>query len=335
MATDRGGGPSARAHAPGGAVVTVGAFDGIHLGHRALIGAAVQEARRRGLPAMVLTFFPHPAAVLRPDRPPALICTREEKLEAIAALGVDRLVFLPFTRALADLTAREFVARVLVERLGTRHLVIGHDHALGRDRVGDAGELRRLGDEFGFGVTVVDAVEAAGGAVSSTRIRGALSAGDARRARDLLGRPYWLTGDVVRGEGRGREIGVPTANLGVAAEKLVPAPGIYAIRAWVEGDGYEVDGRRYPASGPREAVLHIGPRPVFDDARPTIEAHLIGFSGDLYGKRLRVELVQRIRDVEDFESVESLVAAIRRDVRAAQEALTRPPLVRDALPGEY
>ena len=306
----------------GGSVVTVGAFDGIHRGHRALIAAAIDRARRLRLPAVVLTFSTHPAAVLRPDRAPALLMTRDERLEAIASLGVDRLVVVPFTRVVADLSAREFVARVLVERLGTKDLVIGHDHALGRDRVGDAAELRRLGGEFGFGVTVVDPVRLDdGGAVSSSAVRAAVERGDVGAAEAMLGRPYWLTGRVVRGEGRGHEIGVPTANLDVGREKLVPAAGIYAVRAWVAGDASEAGGARYPAAGPREAVLHIGPRPVFDDHRPTIEAHIIGFSGDLYGRRLRVELVQRIRDVEDFESVESLVAAIRRDVLAAQEVL--------------
>lgn len=306
----------------GGSVVTVGAFDGIHLGHRALIAAAIDRARRLRLPAVVLTFSTHPAAVLRPDRAPALLTTRAERLEAIACLGVDRLVVVPFTRAVADLSAREFVARVLVERLAIRDLVIGHDHALGRDRVGDAAELRRLGEEFGFGVTAVDPVRLEhGSAVSSSAVRAALERGDARAAEAMLGRPYWLTGQVVRGEGRGREIGVPTANLDVGREKLVPAAGIYAVRAWGAGDASEAGGARHSAAAPREAVLHIGPRPVFDDDRHTIETHIIGFSGDLYGRCLRLELVHRIREVEDFESVESLVAAIRRDVRAAQQVL--------------
>ena len=313
--------PGSSAAAAGGSVVTVGAFDGIHLGHRALIAAAIDRARRLRLPAVVLTFSTHPAAVLRPDRAPALLTTRDERLEAIASLGVDRLVVVPFTRVVADLSARDFVAGVLVANLGIKDLVIGHDHALGRDRVGDAAELRRLGGDLGFGVTVVDPVRLDGGAVSSSAVRAALERGDVGAAEAMLGRPYWLTGRVVRGEGRGREIGVPTANLDVGPEKLVPAAGIYAVRAWVGGGAPGDGGARYPAAGPREAVLHIGPRPVFDDERPTIEAHIIGFSGDLYGRRLRVELVQRIRDVEDFESVESLVAAIRRDVLAAREVL--------------
>ncbi len=270
----------------------------------------------------MLTFATHPASVLRPGRAPALLCTRSEKLEAVASLGVDRLVLVPFTRAVAELTAREFVARVLVRRLRVRHLVIGHDHALGRDRVGDAAELRRLGAEFGFGVSVVDAVRSrGGGAVSSSRIRELLAAGDPAGAAALLGRPYWLTGVVVRGAGRGRDMGVPTANLEVPRAKLVPASGIYAIRAWVDRDGHGADGRRSAAGGPREAVLHIGPRPVFGDDRHTVEAHLIGFSGNLYGRRLRLEVFERLRGVRDFDSVESLVAAIGDDVRAARRIL--------------
>ncbi|MEN8375739.1 MAG: bifunctional riboflavin kinase/FAD synthetase [Gemmatimonadota bacterium] len=305
----------------GGAVVTVGAFDGIHVGHRALIAATVEEARRRRLPAVVVTFATHPAAVLRPERAPALLTTREEKLEAIASLGADRVVFVPFSRAVADLTAREFVSHVLVDRLDTRHLIIGHDHALGRDRVGDAAMLRELGAELGFDVTVVEPVRASGGRVSSSRIREALAAGEVRAAQTLLGRPYWLTGEVVRGEGRGRELGVPTANMGIDAGKLLPAAGIYAVRVW---DG-----------GPHDGVLHVGPRPVFDDARTSVEVHLLGFSGDLYGRRLRLELIDRVRGVRDFDSVDDLVAAMHQDVLDAKAALERASLVREGPPAEY
>jgi riboflavin kinase/FMN adenylyltransferase len=292
------------------AVVTVGAFDGIHLGHRALIAATVAEARRLRLPAVVVTFAPHPAAVLRPERAPALLTTRAEKLEAIASLGADRVVFVPFNRVVADLTAREFVSRLLVDRLDTRHLIIGHDHALGRDRVGDAAVLGELGAEFGFEVTVVAPVRVSGGRVSSSRIREALAAGDVRAAEELLGRPYWLSGEVVRGEGRGRELGVPTANLEIEAGKLIPAPGIYAVRAWDGGLG-----------GPHDGVLHVGPRPVFDDARTSVEAHLLDFRGDLYGKHLRLELIDRVREVRDFDSVGELVSAMRQDVLDAKEML--------------
>jgi riboflavin kinase/FMN adenylyltransferase len=341
--TDRASAPTVgRSAHPDGAAVTVGAFDGVHVGHRALIDATVGEARSRRMPSVVLTFATHPAAVLRPDRAPALLCTREEKLEAIASLGVDRVAMLPFTPAVAHLTAREFVERVLVQRLGTKHLVIGHDHALGRDRVGDAEELRRLGEEFGFGVTVVDPVRLdpapAGGAgpVSSSAIRAALAVGDVRAAEVMLGRPYWLTGEVVRGEGRGREIGVPTANLDIPGGKLLPAAGIYAARAWVGGPApaaVSPDGPRLAdeaseepspvPAGPLDAVLHVGPRPVFDDARVTVETHLIEHRLDLYGRRLRLELVDRLRDVAGFDSVSDLVAAIRRDVRDAEAALRR------------
>ena len=309
----------ARAPAPGsdGTVVTVGAFDGIHLGHRALIDKTARRAAALGLSSVVLTFATHPAAVLRPERAPALLSTPDERAEAIAALGVDRLVLLPFNRAVADLTARQFVQSVLVGHLGIRHLVIGHDHALGRDRVGDAGELRRLGGEFGFDVTVVEPIRTGGGeAVSSSAIRAALADGDVRTAEAMLGRRYWLTGVVVRGEGRGRQIGVPTANLSVPGDKMLPAAGIYAVRAWTGGGGTPG-----PRGGPFDAVLHVGPRPVFDDARVTVEAHLLDRSVDLYDRVVRLELISRIRDVSDFDSVADLVRAIERDVTEAKRAL--------------
>jgi riboflavin kinase/FMN adenylyltransferase len=312
-----------RAVAPGsdGTVVTVGAFDGIHLGHRALLDETVRRAAALDLPSVVLTFATHPAAVLRPDRAPALLSTPEERVEAIAALGVDRLVLLPFNRAVAELTAREFVERVLVRRLAIRHLVIGHDHALGRDRVGDAGELRRLGGEFGFAVSVVEPVRNGGGQpVSSSAIRAALAAGDVRTAEAMLGRRYWLTGVVVRGEGRGRAIGVPTANLSVHGDKLLPASGIYAVRAWIGGARREGS----PATA-LDGVLHIGPRPVFDDARVTVEAHILDSTLDVYGDAMRLELVDRIREVADFPSVQDLVEAIGRDVAAARRLLASTP----------
>ncbi|HSM37400.1 MAG TPA: bifunctional riboflavin kinase/FAD synthetase [Longimicrobiales bacterium] len=305
------------APAADGTVVTVGAFDGIHLGHRVLIDETVRRAAALDLSSVVLTFSTHPAAVLRPDSAPALLSTPEERVEAIASLGVDRLVVLPFNQAVADLTAREFVRSVLVGRLGIRHLVIGHDHALGRDRVGDAGELRRLGGEFGFDVSVVGPVRNGGGAaVSSSAIRAALADGDVRTAEAMLGRRYWLTGVVVRGEGRGREIGVPTANLSLHGDKLLPAAGIYAVRAWT--GGVAAPG---PGGGPYDAVLHVGPRPVFDDARVTVEAHLLDRSVDLYGRVVRLELISRIRDVSDFDSVADLVRAIQGDVTEAKRAL--------------
>lgn len=310
-----------------GTVVTVGAFDGIHLGHRALIAATIDRARQLRIPAVVLTFSTHPTVVLRPDRTPALLTTPDERLEAIAPLGIDRLVLMPFTRAVADLSAREFVARVLVEHLEIAHLVIGHDHALGRDRIGDAQELRRLGDECGFGVTVVQAVTADGGPVSSTRIRQALAAGNAGAAERLLGRPYWITGEVVRGEGRGRALGVPTANLDVPPGKLLPAAGIYAVRAW--GGGWP---------GPRGGVFHLGPRPVFGDERRSLEAHVFDHHGDLYGRRLRIELITRLRDVTGFRSVADLVDAMHGDIDEARVVLASwapAPLVREGSAAEY
>lgn len=301
-----------RMRLPGaGAAVTVGNFDGVHRGHQALVRLAVARAREAGERAVVLTFEPHPARVLDPERAPAALNTPAQKEELLAALGVDRLAVLPFDPAVAALAPEAFAREILAEALGARHVVIGESFRFGRRREGDAEGLRALGETLGFAVSALPPVLGRGGPVSSSRVREELARGDVAAARELLGRPYFVDAGVVRGDGRGRTIGVPTANLDPENEVL-PARGVYAGRVRVPGAGF------------RPAVVNLGERPTFGGGRATVEAHLLDFEGDLYGARVRLELHARLRDEERFAGPDALVARIREDAARARALLPGP-----------
>lgn len=290
-----------------GAVVTVGTFDGVHRGHREVLREIVRRARGTGRRSVLVTFHPHPLRVVRPDVAPPLLTTPAEKKVLLAESGLEYAVFLPFTRTLQDYSARRFVEEILLGRLGMTELVIGYDHGFGKDRSGTVETMRELGSELGFQVDVVEAVEIEGGAVSSTRIRSALAAGDVLEAARGLGRPYSLQGPVVRGAQRGRRLGFPTANINVGdPEKLLPREGIYAVYGWVNGS-------RVPG------LLHLGPRPTFQGAPPSVELYLLDWSGNLYGQQVRVEFCARLREILPFSSAEALVAQMRRDEEAGRE----------------
>jgi riboflavin kinase/FMN adenylyltransferase len=282
-------------------------FDGVHLGHRAILGAAVAHARATGSPALVCTFEPHPLEVLQPDRAPQPITTLEERLDLIAACGVDGAVVLDFTPALAAMEPEAFVKDVLVDRLAARQVVVGFNHRFGRGARGDADLLRELGRGLGFGVDVIEPLAVDGAPVSSTAIRAALGRGDLDAAARMLGRPYTLPGTVVSGAGRGRTLGFPTANVAPDRPVLV-APGVYACTA-------EVGGAK------QRAVVNIGVRPTFGEDTLAIEAHLLDFSGDLYGQTFRLTFVARVREERKFPSVDALRAQIAADVETARRAL--------------
>lgn len=289
-----------------GMVVTVGTFDGVHRGHWEVL----QEIRRRaadtGRRSVLLTFDPHPLRIVRPAHAPPLLTTPIEKKEILAESGLDYAVFLAFTPELSRYEPRRFVTEVLVGRLGVDELVIGHDHGFGRGRSGGVGTLRSIGEELGFAVDVVPPVTVGGEPISSSRIRSALRAGDVEAAERALGRPYAVRALVVRGEGRGRQLGFPTANLAVSSsDKLLPATGIYAVYAITRAGSYG-------------GALHFGPRPTFAGSPPTIELHLLDFDGDLYGEEVRVDFVRRLRDVRPFDGVGALIAQMREDVEEAR-----------------
>lgn len=288
--------------------LTIGVFDGLHRGHQQILHELTAGAHQSGAPAVLLTFNPHPAYVLAGREIPCLT-TPEERAELAFALGVDEVITLPFTRELAARTAEDFMAE-LKARLGLRMLLIGYDFALGRGRTGNFARLRAIGHELGYEVQAIEAIRFEQEIISSTLIREQIAAGEVRRAALALGRRYTVRGTVVSGDGRGRQIGIHTANVDAPAGKLLPANGVYA--AWAHREG-----QRYAA------VVNIGLRPTFTGgkARPRLEAHLLDFSGDLYGSTLTIEFVERLRGEQKFPSVQALVAQIRTDIAQTQEIL--------------
>jgi riboflavin kinase / FMN adenylyltransferase len=294
---------------PNGSTVTVGSFDGVHLGHQAVLQEIDRRARAAGRASVLVTFDPHPLEVVNPGAAPPLLTTGPERLEILAQSPLDYVLILRFDRQLAELPPERFVRDVLLERCGVRELVIGHDHGFGRGRSGDVDTLRRLGAREGFDVDVVDPVDFGGQHVSSSRIRRAVAGGDLRSARAMLGRPYGVVGRVGQGERRGRLLGVPTINLtDLSPRKLLPPDGVYAVA--VEWRGGRLGG-----------MMNQGPRPTFHDGRRVLEAHLFDFEGDLYNEWVRVEWVERLRDIERFPSVEQLRQQLERDRTSAVAAL--------------
>ncbi|WP_419948507.1 bifunctional riboflavin kinase/FAD synthetase [Candidatus Palauibacter sp.] len=292
-------------------VVTVGTFDGVHLGHQAILRRIRRRARALDAWSVLLTFDPHPLRVVRPDVAPPLLTIPNEKKEILAQFDLDCVAFVPFTTEFSRYSPEKFVEEVLVRRLRASELVIGYDHGFGRGRTGDADVLERLGALHGFEVGVVGGVAVDGSAISSTRIRRAVAAGDMETAAAGLGRPYSLRGTVVHGLERGRTLGFPTANLTPPPpDKLLPAEGIYAVRASV---GTEL----------REGLLHLGPRPTFAGSPPAIELFLIDFDRDIYGERVVVEFLHRLREVRAFATEAGLIEQMQRDLEAGREFFSR------------
>jgi len=288
---------------PGGNVVTLGVFDGVHRGHRALVARVVAEAATRGLGAGVVTFHPNPVTVLRPDVPFAYLQSLERRVELLREVGAAWVAVLQFTSELALVSAEDFT-RMLVEDAGMRVLVVGENFHLGRGREGDVPRLRELGARLGFEVVALPLVSGGDGEVSdisSTRIRRALATGEMREVAELLGRPFALRGPVLHGDERGRTIGFPTLNIGVSADQALPPNGVYVTRAEIDGNTYH-------------GATNIGTQPTFEGTRRRVETHLLDFDGDLYGAVVRVELLQMLRPERKFEGVDALVAQIERDV---------------------
>lgn len=287
--------------------LTMGKFDGLHLGHQYLIDTTVERARALGLASAVLTWEPHPNAVLRPDQPLELLTSLEEKVELIARHGPDLLIVAPFTAETKATSAEDYMAQI-VAAVPVRELWVGADFAMGRGRAGDVPSLMTIGTRLGFAVGAVQKVIGGGAPVSASRVRELLRAGDVEGAVALLGRPFGLRGVVVQGDGRGRTIGFPTANMAIGQSHVLPADGIYATRVYVDGEGLP-------------AATYVGLQPTFEGTRRTVEPYIIDWSGDLYGRSIRVEFLHRIRGEQKFDSVGALVAQIERDVARARELL--------------
>jgi riboflavin kinase / FMN adenylyltransferase len=297
-----------------GSVVTIGAYDGVHLGHQAVIAEVKQLAAAAGRQSAVVTFDRHPASVVRPDSAPKLLTTLDQKIELLAATRVDTTVVVPFTSDRATESAEDFVHEVIVGCLNAKTVVVGADFHFGKDRRGNVELLRTIGAEAGFEVVGLELISVPGltGKVSSTEIRKLVQQGDLREAARLLGRPYELSGTVIDGDKRGRTIGFPTANVSLPVDSCLPADGIYAARYARPGS---------PNWLP--AAVNLGRRPTFYDDQPysLLEAFLIDFAGDLYGEAARVQFVERLRPEAKFDSLEALVTQMNRDVDNARQLL--------------
>ncbi|HKT35897.1 MAG TPA: bifunctional riboflavin kinase/FAD synthetase [Nitrospira sp.] len=293
-------------------VVTIGNFDGHHRGHRSLLQTVVARAREVSGTAMVVTFDPHPVRVLAPDVQLRFLTSSEEKIERFKAAGIEEVIFLEFTPALAVMTPDQFAEVVLHRHLGVAELYVGEHFAFGRGRAGRIADLERLGASLGFAVHPVRPVVLNGGVVSSTRIRTLIQAGDMLQAAALLGRAYGLTGTVVSGAQQGQALGWPTANLRIPPERVTPPDGVYAARA-------SYDGRRY------DAVAYIGTRPTFGAGERLIEVNVLDHRDNLYGKTMAVEFVERLRGDHAFTSAQELAAQIARDVDRAKASLRCHP----------
>jgi riboflavin kinase/FMN adenylyltransferase len=292
-----------------GVWLTIGKFDGVHLGHQSIIQELTAGAHAAGVPAVVLTFDPLPSVVLRGRRDSFYLTMPEEKAVLLGELGIDLVVTHPFNHEVAQLSAEQFL-RQLDAHLGLKQLWVGHDFTLGHNREGDVPRLRQIGEEIGFGVQEIAAVRQDGEIVSSSRIRSLLEAGSVEPAGKLLGRAFTVSGEVISGDGRGRKLGIPTANLDIPKERVVPGAGVYASWVYRKGNKYQ-------------AVTNVGVRPTFENepVPPRVEPHIIDFDEDLYGEEITVSFEARLRGEQRFSSVEALVAQIKTDIEKARVVL--------------
>ncbi len=289
-----------------GCIATIGNFDGVHKGHAALLEQLVAEAKMRGVPSVLILFEPHPREFLTPKKAPARLTLFREKIQRLKQLPIDYILCLRFNQKLANLTAEEFIQKILVDGLHVKHILIGDDFRFGKQRQGDLALLNNLGKEYHYTVEVFPTFFEHHERVSSTAVREALSKGDLKTAEQLLGRVYTISGHVKQGAGRGREWGFPTANIAVAKQGL-PLSGVFCVRVSSE------------TLNDHPGVANVGIRPTVDGTRTVLEVLLLDFEGDLYGQHLDVKFLHKLRDEEKFESIELLKDQIKKDVTAAQQ----------------
>ena len=289
--------------------LTIGSFDGVHLGHQQLIHELNNHAHQAGSRSCVLTFHPHPAVILRGRTGAFYLTTPSEKVELLDELGTDVVVTHPFTYEISQSTARDYVS-YLLDHLGFRQLWVGYDFALGKAREGNVTYLKQLGGELGYHVHVVEPVVSGGQTISSSQIRKLLGDGNITEANKLLGRPYRVVGEVVHGDGRGKGIGIPTANLETGDEKLIPGAGVYACQVQIVDELWP-------------AAVNIGTRPTFEstDQRSHVEAHILDYSNDLYTQKIALEFIARLRGEERFNSVEDLIQQVYADINQTREII--------------
>lgn len=292
-------------------VITLGNFDGIHLGHQELVRMVMKRAQEIRGQSMVVTFRPHPLKVLAPEKCPPLISIYEEKIELFRKLGIDVLVKIPFSLHFAEMSPRDFVRKILCDLLGLKEIFVGYNYRFGRGREGTTQTLRAMGEEFNFRVNEVKQIALKSEVISSTRIRQLLTAGEVEHAAELLGRPYAITGIVIRGDSRGKTLGFPTANI-ASKHAIVPANGVYAVKLSARDTCYS-------------GVVNIGVRPTFETKSLAIEVHVFDFNEDLYGEEVTIYFIRKIREERKFETSEALIGQISRDIRAAREILALSP----------
>ena len=288
-------------------VATFGVFDGLHLGHQAVIHQVVRQAAARDLSSAALAFYPHPIAFLAPERCPPILTPRQKRIELLEELGIDTAVFVRFDAYLAQMSPSAFVQDVLVDKLRAKQVIVGYACQFGKNRAGNAEVLQSLGAQFNFNVTITPPTLVKGMPVHSTRVREAVQQGELHLAVELLGRPHSIMGKIVRGDGRGRQLGYPTANIR-AENQVHPPNGVYAIRA-------KLDDRVYGG------ILNMGVRPTFDGPSFQIEAHLFDFNEDVYDKEIEIFFIKKVRDERKFPNLEALVKRIGRDVDVARGIL--------------
>jgi riboflavin kinase/FMN adenylyltransferase len=292
-------------------VITLGNFDGLHLGHQELIRKVIRRAKETGARSIVVTFRPHPLKILAPEKCPPLISIYEEKIKLFEKLGIDVLVKIPFTLEFAKMSPEDFVQDILCGMLGAKEIFVGFNYRFGKGRKGNIATLKALGERLGFTVREVQQVSLHGEVISSTKIRHLLREGEVEHAAQLLGRTYTITGIVVRGDGRGKELGFPTANI-APKHSIIPSHGVYAVRLFVRDRFYD-------------GVANIGMRPTFDKNVLTVEVHVFDFNEDIYGEDISLYFIGKIRDEKKFGSAAELIHQIRADVGIARDLLSGHP----------
>ena len=293
-------------------VVTFGVFDGIHIGHQSVINTLLQRAAQGRLMSVLVGFYPHPLAFLSPERCPPILTPLPKRIEILQQFGIDKIIILNFDAQIATMSPEAFVEKVLLEKCRTKHVVVGYACQFGKNRAGNAQRLAEISEGYPFDVSIVPPTEINGAPVHSTRIRQALARGDLRWSAELLGRPYSLIGEVIHGDGRGRQLGFPTANIDTR-NQICPPNGVYAIRAKLEGKW--LDG-----------VLNIGTRPTFNALNFQVESYFFNFNETIYGKSVEIFFVEKIRSERKFPNLQSLVQQIQRDIMAAAEILAESAL---------
>ncbi|MDR6299930.1 bifunctional riboflavin kinase/FAD synthetase [Mesonia maritima] len=284
-----------------GAVITIGTFDGVHVGHRKIIKRLVDSGKKNHLKATVLTFFPHPRMVLQQESKIKLINTIEERKKILKKAGVEEIVVYPFTKEFSRLTAQEYVQSILVKKLQAKRVIIGYDHRFGRNRTADIQDLRKLGKQFHFEVEEISKEDIEEVAVSSTKIRKALENGELEKANTYLSEPFMLTGKIVKGKGLGKQLGYPTANLQIEEEyKLIPKGGVYVVSSVIDKKKYY-------------GMMNIGTNPTVGGKEQTIETYFFDLDKNLYGKEISINLITRIRDEQNFNDVDELISAMKED----------------------